>query len=102
MIASSSCVYIFCELGHMFGQALAQWRAFSVLSSHQIFQAAFVFKDEASQQVFYSLLRGPAFAGCICYFSIASFTQVGFAAAHNHVKSDEGLPRLPLRLMARC
>ena len=27
------------ELGHMFGQALAQWRAFS-FSSHKIFHAA--------------------------------------------------------------
>ena len=47
----------------------------------------------------HGLLRGPAFAGCICCISIAPFTQAGFAAAHTHAESVEGLHKLPLRFM---
>ena len=73
-----------------------------LISSCQIFQAAFIFKKWASQQVLHGLLWGPAFTGCICCISIAPFTQVGFAAAHPRAESVEGLPQLPLRFMARC
>ena len=73
-----------------------------LISSRQIFQAAFIFKKWASQQVLHGLLWGPAFTCCICCISIASFTQVGIAAAHTRAESVEGLPQLPLRFMARC
>ena len=61
-----------------------------LISSRQIFQAAFIFKKWASQQVLHGLLWGPAFTGCICCISIAPFTQVGFAAAHTRAESVEG------------
>ena len=65
-----------------------------LISSCQIFQAAFIFKKWASQQMLHGLLWGPAFTGCICCISIAPFTQVGFAAAHTRAESVEGLPQL--------
>ena len=58
-----------------------------LISSCQIFQAAFIFKKWASQQVLHGLLWGPAFTGCMCCISIAPFTQVGFAAAHTRAES---------------
>ena len=64
-----------------------------LISSCQIFQAAFIFKKWASQQVLHGLLWGPAITGCICCISIAPFyTQVGFAVAHDtRAESVEGL-----------
>ena len=49
-----------------------------LISSCQIFQAAFIFKKWAFQQVLRGLLWVSAFTGCICCISIAPFTQVGF------------------------
>ena len=66
-----------------------------LISSRQIFQAAFIFKKWAFQQVLHGLLWGPSFTGCICCISIAPFTQVGFAAAHTRAESVEGLPQFP-------
>ena len=74
-----------------------------LISSRHIFQAAIIFKKWASQYVLHCLLWGPACTGYICCISRALFTciHVGFAVAHTHAESVEGLAKLPLRFMAR-
>ena len=101
MFVSSSFVSIISEFSHMFGQALAQWRAFSLAVARSSRLHSFSRSGHLSRCCMVCC-EGPAFTGCICCISIAPFTHVGFAAAHTRAESVEGFPQLPLRFMARC
>ena len=50
-----------------------------LISSRQIFQAAFIFKKWASQQVLHGLLWGPEFTGYICCISRAAKLYLSFS-----------------------